>query len=36
MFVPHAHTWVLEQQDLMPGKGRLLVLEKFEDLRMRF
>ena len=36
VFVPHAHTWVLEKQDLMPGKGRLLVLEKFEDLRMRF
>src|ERR1019366_6090002 len=36
VFVPHAHTWVLEKQDLRPGKGRLLVLEKFEDLRKRF
>jgi hypothetical protein len=27
---------VLEKQDLRPGKGRLLVLEKFEDLRERF
>jgi hypothetical protein len=27
---------VLEKQDLQPGKGRLLVLEKFEDLRERF
>ncbi len=36
VFVPHAHTWVLEKQDLMPGKGHLLVLEKFEHLRMRF
>ena len=36
VFVPHAHTWVLEKQDLMPGKGRLLVLERFEDLRSRF
>ena len=36
VFVPHAHTWVLEKQDLMPGKGTLLVLERFEDLRSRF
>ena len=36
VFVPHAHTWLLENQDLRPGKGRLLVLEKFEDLRERF
>jgi putative hydrolase of the HAD superfamily len=36
VFVPHAHTWILEKQDLQPGKGRLLVLERFEDLRDRF
>ena len=36
VFVPHEHTWILEKQDLQPGKGRLLVLEKFEDLRERF
>ena len=36
VFVPHAHTWVLEKQELRPGKGRLLVLEKFEDLREEF
>jgi putative hydrolase of the HAD superfamily len=36
VFVPHEHTWVLEKQDLQPGMGRLLVLEKFEDLRERF
>jgi putative hydrolase of the HAD superfamily len=36
VFVPHAHTWVLEKQDLMTGKGCLLVVERFEDLRMRF
>jgi putative hydrolase of the HAD superfamily len=36
VFVPHAHTWVLENQELRPGKGQLLVLEKFEDLRERF
>jgi putative hydrolase of the HAD superfamily len=36
VFVPHAHTWVLEQQDLRPGKGRLLVLESFAGLRNWF
>jgi putative hydrolase of the HAD superfamily len=36
VFVPHEHTWVLEKQDLRPGMGRLLVVEKFEDLRERF
>ena len=29
VFVPHSHTWVLEKQDLRPGKGRLLVLDSF-------
>jgi putative hydrolase of the HAD superfamily len=33
VFVPHAHTWVLEKQDLRPGSGRLLVIESFEVLR---
>ena len=36
VFVPHAHTWVLEKQDLRPGKGRLLVLESFAGLRNWF
>ena len=36
VFVPHAHTWVLEKQDLLPGKGRLLVMECFGDLRQHF
>jgi len=36
VFVPHAHTWVLEKQELRPGKGQLLVVEKFEDLREKF
>ena len=35
--VPHAHTWVLERQDLRePGDGRLLKLEKFADLKLHF
>jgi putative hydrolase of the HAD superfamily len=33
VFVPHAHTWVLEKQEIRPGKGRLIVVERFGDLR---
>jgi putative hydrolase of the HAD superfamily len=36
VFVPHAHTWVLEKQEIRPGNGRLLVLERFADLREHF
>jgi putative hydrolase of the HAD superfamily len=36
VFVPHANTWALEKQDLRPGRGELLVLENFEQLRDRF
>ena len=36
VFVPHAHTWILEKQDLRPGKGKLLVVEQFADLRRHF
>ena len=36
-FVPHAHTWVLEKQEIRPVDGaRLLVLERFADLRRHF
>ena len=36
VFVPHEHTWILEKQDLRPGKGRLLEVEQFADLRRHF
>jgi putative hydrolase of the HAD superfamily len=36
VFVPHAHTWVLERQEIRPGAGRLLVLEEFGELRRHF
>lgn len=36
VFVPHAHTWVLEHQQIREGPGKLLVLDKFEDLRKHF
>jgi putative hydrolase of the HAD superfamily len=36
VFVPHAHTWVLEKQDIRPGRGRLIVVDQFADLRSHF
>lgn len=36
VFVPHAHTWVLEKQEIQRGKGRLLVVKQFSDLRETF
>jgi putative hydrolase of the HAD superfamily len=35
-FVPHAHTWVLERQDIRPGKGKLLVVDSFGELKRHF
>ena len=36
VWVPHAHTWTLERQQIVPGAGRLLELERFADLRLHF
>ena len=36
VFVPHAHTWVLEKQEIRPGRGRLLILKRFGQLRDHF
>lgn len=37
VLVPHAHTWVLEHQDLRDGAdGRFLRIERFSDLRLHF
>ena len=37
VLVPHAHTWVLERQDLREdASGRLLRVERFADLRTHF
>ncbi len=36
VFIPHPHTWRLEKQEVRSGFPRLLVLEKFADLRARF
>jgi putative hydrolase of the HAD superfamily len=36
VFVPHAHTWVLEKQEIRPGAGRLLSIGGFGELRKYF
>jgi putative hydrolase of the HAD superfamily len=38
VFIPHHATWRLEHQDINdePGPRKLLVLERFRDLRMHF
>ena len=36
VFIPHAHTWVLERQEIRPANGRLLILDTFRDLRRHF
>jgi putative hydrolase of the HAD superfamily len=36
VFIPHAHTWVLEKQEIRNANGRLLVLDRFADLRRHF
>jgi putative hydrolase of the HAD superfamily len=36
VFVPHNFTWSLEKTDLVEGTGRLLKVERIEELRERF
>jgi putative hydrolase of the HAD superfamily len=36
VFIPHAHTWTLERQEIRNGQGRLLVLERISDLKSHF
>jgi putative hydrolase of the HAD superfamily len=36
VFIPHPHTWTLEREDIRPGNGRLLMLERFTDLKQHF
>ena len=36
VFIPHAHTWVLEKQEIRRGAGQLLELDEFRDLRKHF
>lgn len=36
VFIPHTHTWRLEAEDVPNADGRLLVLERFSQLRDHF
>ena len=36
VFVPHAHTWVLENQEIREVAGKLVRVERFSDLRHWF
>lgn len=36
VFVPHAHTWVLEKQEIVPGDGKLLTVTEFRELQRLF
>jgi len=36
VLVPHPRTWSLERQELISGPGRLLVVDRFIDLRRYF
>jgi putative hydrolase of the HAD superfamily len=36
VFIPHAHTWRLETEEIPEPDGRLLVLERFSQLRDHF
>lgn len=36
VFIPHAHTWRLEHEEMAEGGERLLVLERFGQLRDHF
>jgi putative hydrolase of the HAD superfamily len=36
VYIPHDRTWELEKQQILPGNGRLMVLERFADLRKEF
>src|SRR5204863_8521229 len=36
VFVPHAHTWMLEKCEIVPRNGRLLTVEGFGALRKLF
>lgn len=35
-FVPHAATWEMEDQELLSGSGKLLIVSQFRDLRDHF
>jgi putative hydrolase of the HAD superfamily len=36
VYIPHAQTWHLENEELSPGPGHLIVLKKFAELQKHF
>jgi putative hydrolase of the HAD superfamily len=36
VFIPHEHTWRLEKEEVVPADGRLLILQRFGELRAHF
>jgi len=36
VFIPHEHTWRLEKEEVAPTDGRLLILQRFGELRAHF
>ncbi len=36
VFVPHERTWGLEKEEIREGVGRLIIVERFADLRRHF
>jgi putative hydrolase of the HAD superfamily len=36
VFIPHAHTWTLEREEIRSANGRLLVLSSFRELTSYF
>jgi putative hydrolase of the HAD superfamily len=36
VFIPHAHTWILEKEEIGKGPGKVLVLQSFAELRKWF
>jgi putative hydrolase of the HAD superfamily len=36
VFVPHQHTWMLEKCEIVPGRGRLLKVGGFGELKELF
>jgi putative hydrolase of the HAD superfamily len=36
VFIPHAHTWTLEREEIQRVDGRLLILERFSELQEHF
>jgi putative hydrolase of the HAD superfamily len=36
VFVPHPRTWTLEREEIRPASGKVIVINRFVDLRKHF